>query len=70
MKFKDFGYTGGLYPITLSDEQRRDLQRRTHVPGLVAATRDRLEMICLAAAAPGVAGAPSRPYRYSRVYAQ
>jgi transposase len=39
-----------MYRITLTDEQRQDLQRRTHAPGLAAATRDRLEMIRLSAA--------------------
>jgi putative transposase len=47
VKIKDLGYTTGMYRITLTDEQRRDLQRRTRAPGLPAATRDRLEMIRL-----------------------
>ena len=47
MKFTDFGYTLGMYRITLTAEQRQDLQRRTREPGIAAATRDRLEMIRL-----------------------
>src|SRR5690348_531969 len=36
-----------MYRITLTDEQRWDLQHRTPAPGLAAATRDRLAMIRL-----------------------
>ena len=36
-----------MYRITLTDEQRRDLQHRTRAPRLAAATRDRREMIRL-----------------------
>jgi transposase len=36
-----------MYRITLTAQQRQDLQRRTRVPGLAATTRDRLEMIRL-----------------------
>lgn len=36
-----------MYRITLTDEQRQDLQRRTREPGLKASTRDRLEMVRL-----------------------
>lgn len=39
-----------MYRITLTDDQQHDLQRRTHVPGLRASTRDRLEMVRLSAA--------------------
>jgi transposase len=48
VKIADFGYTHGIYRITLTDEQRRDLHRRTRAPGLAVATRGRLEMIRLA----------------------
>lgn len=36
-----------MYRITLSDEQRQELQRRTRTVGLAPSTRDRLEMIRL-----------------------
>jgi transposase len=36
-----------LYRVQLSDEQQRELQRRTHVPGIRPRTRDRLEMVRL-----------------------
>jgi transposase len=36
-----------LYRVELSDEQQRDLQRRTHAPGIRPRTRDRLEMVRL-----------------------
>lgn len=36
-----------MYRITLTDNQRHDLQRRTRAPGLSASTRDRLEMVRL-----------------------
>lgn len=39
-----------MYRITLTDNQRQDLQQRTHDPGLKANTRDRLEMVRLSAA--------------------
>lgn len=38
-----------MYRITLTDEQRHELQQRTHAPGLRASTRDRLEMVRLSA---------------------
>ncbi len=37
-----------MYRITLTSEQRQDLQRRTRAPGLPASVRDRLEMVRLA----------------------
>jgi transposase len=36
-----------MYRITLTDEQQRELQRRTRAVGIAAPTRDRLEMIRL-----------------------
>ena len=36
-----------MYRITLTDEQRHELQRRTRHPGLAPSTRDRLEMVRL-----------------------
>src|ERR1035437_6750181 len=36
-----------MYRITLTDEQRRELRRRTHETGIAASTRDRLEMVRL-----------------------
>jgi transposase len=36
-----------MYRIALTDDQRRELQRRTREPGIAAPTRDRLEMIRL-----------------------
>lgn len=39
-----------MYRVQLSEEQRRELQRRTHAPGVMSRTRDRLEMVRLAAA--------------------
>src|SRR4028119_1117117 len=36
-----------MYRVTLTDEQRHDLQKRTRLPGLASSTRDRLEMIRL-----------------------
>ena len=36
-----------MYRITLTDEQREELQRRTRQPGLAPSTRDRLEMVRL-----------------------
>ena len=36
-----------MYRVQLSDEQQRDLQRRTRAPGIRARTRDRLEMVRL-----------------------
>ncbi len=36
-----------MYRITLTDEQREELQRRTRQPGLTPSTRDRLEMVRL-----------------------
>jgi transposase len=41
----------GMDRITLTDDQRADLRRRTRQPGLAPATRDRLEMVRLADAA-------------------
>lgn len=37
-----------MYRVTLTDEQREELRRRTHAPGVAPRTRDRLEMIRLA----------------------
>jgi transposase len=36
-----------MYRVTLTDDQRRGLHRRTRAPGLSASTRDRLEMVRL-----------------------
>jgi putative transposase len=36
-----------LYRVSLSAEQRQELQRRTHEPGIKPRTRDRLEMVRL-----------------------
>ncbi len=36
-----------MYHVTLTDDQRRELQRRTRQPGLAPSTRDRLEMVRL-----------------------
>ena len=36
-----------LYRATLTEEQRQELKRRTHEPGLAPSTRDRLEMVRL-----------------------
>src|SRR5579859_1103351 len=36
-----------MYHITLTEEQRRELQARTHQAGLAPSTRDRLEMVRL-----------------------
>jgi transposase len=36
-----------MYRVTLTDEQRRELQQRTHQRGIAPSTRDRLEMIRL-----------------------
>jgi putative transposase len=40
----------GMYRITLTDEQRRELRARAHQVGLAPSTRDRLEMVRLSAA--------------------
>ncbi len=40
-----------MYRITLTDEQRQELQRRTRQPGIAASTRDRLAMVRLSDAA-------------------
>jgi len=37
-----------MYRITLTDEQRREVRRRTHEAGIAPSTRDRLEMVRLA----------------------
>ncbi len=37
-----------MYRITLTDDQRHELQRRTRQPSLASDTRDRLEMVRLA----------------------
>ncbi len=37
-----------MYRVQLSDEQQRELPRRTHQPGIRPRTRDRLEMVRLA----------------------
>lgn len=39
---------GSMYRVTLTDEQRQELQRRTRQRGIAPSTRDRLEMIRLA----------------------
>ncbi len=36
-----------MYRITLTDEQRHELHRRTRRPGIAPSTRDRLEMVRL-----------------------
>lgn len=36
-----------MYRVQMSDEQQRELQRRTHEPGIRPRTRDRLEMVRL-----------------------
>jgi len=36
-----------MYRITLPNDQRQELQRRTRQPGIAPATRDRLEMVRL-----------------------
>ena len=36
-----------MYRITLTDEQRQELQHRTRRPGIAPSTRDRLEMVRL-----------------------
>jgi transposase len=36
-----------VYRVSLSEEQRQELQRRTHEPGIKPRTRDRLEMVRL-----------------------
>jgi transposase len=36
-----------MYQVRLSDEQRRELQRRAHAPDVMPRTRDRLEMVRL-----------------------
>jgi transposase len=36
-----------MYKVTLTPEQRQDLQRRTHQAGIAPSTRDRLEMVRL-----------------------
>ena len=38
-----------MYHVTLSDEQRQELNRRARQSGLAASTRDRLEMVRLSA---------------------
>jgi len=38
---------GGMYRITLSDDQRADLRERTRQAGIALSTRDRLEMVRL-----------------------
>lgn len=37
----------GMYRVTLTDDQRHELQRRTRQPGVAPSTRDRLEMVRL-----------------------
>jgi transposase len=39
-----------MYRVQLTDEQRRELKQRAHAPGVMPRTRDRLEMVRLAAA--------------------
>lgn len=43
-----------MYRVELSDEQQRELQRRTHAPGIRPRTRDRLEMVRLSHAGQSV----------------
>lgn len=43
-----------MYRADLSDEQQRELQRRTHEPGVRPRTRDRLEMVRLSHAGASV----------------
>jgi len=43
-----------MYRVQLSDEQQRDLQRRTHAAGIRPRTRDRLEMVRLSHAGASV----------------
>ena len=40
-----------MYRITLTDDQRQKLQRRTRAPGIAPSARDRLEMVRLSDAA-------------------
>jgi transposase len=44
----------GMYRITLTDDQRAELRRRTRQPGLAPDLRDRLEMVRLADAASSI----------------
>lgn len=37
-----------MYRVRLTEEQRQELRRRTHAPGVAPRTRDRLEMVRLA----------------------
>ena len=37
-----------MYRVHLNDQERQDLQRRAHAPGIRPRTRDRLEMVRLA----------------------
>jgi transposase len=39
-----------MYRVRLTDAQRQELKRRSHAPGVMPRTRDRLEMVRLAAA--------------------
>jgi putative transposase len=39
-----------MYRVSLTDAQRQELHRRTHEPGVMPRTRDRLEMVRLSAA--------------------
>lgn len=39
-----------MYRVTLTDEQRLELNRRAHQPGLAPSVRDRLEMVRLSGA--------------------
>jgi transposase len=48
-----------MYHVTLTDEQRIELNRRAHQPGIAPSTRDRLEMVRLSDAGwhiPKIAG--------------
>ncbi len=36
-----------MYRVTLTDDQRHELRRRTRQAGTISSTRDRLEMVCL-----------------------
>jgi transposase len=45
--FAGFGMLLSMYRVTLTDEQRQELQRRTRQHGIAPSTRDRLEMIRL-----------------------
>jgi transposase len=47
-KFVEFGMLLSMYRVTLTNEQRAELQRRARQAGMAPRTRDRLEMVRLA----------------------